>query len=109
MTILGLAESFKAMIGPGSVVGHNVDRKIADQTVCQQTKCRIICLWTPDISQLRIYRPPLSFAPVLMKDAQCAESKEKSIFPIFIFRGILKIHGELGCFEYKNDHKQKKK
>ena len=41
-------------------------------------------------SQLRICRTPspLSFARVSMKDAQCAESNEKSIFPIFRFWGI---------------------
>ena len=47
-----------------------------------------------------------------MKDAQCAESNEKSIFrffPIFNFRVFVKIHRKLGWFEYKNDHNSKNK
>ena len=30
-------------------------------------------------------RPPLSFDPIFMEDAQCAETNEKSIFPFLFF------------------------
>ena len=39
---------------------------------------------------------PLSFDPVSMNDAECGETNEKSIFPIFIFRVIVKVHRNLG-------------
>ena len=55
------------------------------------------------------YPLPLSFASVLMKDAQCAESNEKINFPFFIFRFIVKFHRNLDCFEYKNDRNSKNK
>ena len=38
------------------------------------------------LSQLRTCRPiPLSFDPIFMKDAQCAESNKKSIFRFLFF------------------------
>ena len=36
------------------------------------------------LSQVRICRHPLSFAPIFIKDAHSAESNEKSIF-LFLF------------------------
>ena len=45
---------------------------------------------------MQIPPPPLRFDPVQMKDAQCAESNKKSIFLIYIFRVIVKIHQKLG-------------
>ena len=37
------------------------------------------------LSEVRICRPPppLSFAPIFMKDTQCAESNEKSIYDFY--------------------------
>ena len=62
------------------------------------------------LSQLRICRhsppPLLSFDPTVIKDAQCAEMNEKSIF---IFRVVGKIYRKLGIFQYKNDHSSKNK
>ena len=66
---------------------QNVDGQNADQTVCQQTKCRIFIFllgsaphtWYFPAEDIQT-SPTLSFAPVLIEDAQCAESNEKSIF-----------------------------
>ena len=48
--------------------------------------------------------PPLSFYTTFMRDAQCAESNEKSISLFFIFRVIFKINRKFGWCQYKNDH-----
>ena len=57
------------------------------------------------LSQVRICRPPhLSFDPIFMEDAQCAETNEQSIFRSIFFWVIVKIHRKLG---YKNDHNSK--
>ena len=77
---------------------RNVDRQNTDQTVCQHTKCLILfgsSAPKPGISQLRICRPPpLSFDPVLMEDAQCAETNKKSV-NLFLFFGYREIHRKL--------------
>ena len=96
-------ENFKIRALDGEeimAVGHNVvrqnfDRPYADQTICRTDKMsadkmptrqfvniqNVDLFWgalppTAGISQLRICCP-LSFVPILMKDAQCAESNEK--------------------------------
>ena len=45
--------------------------------------------------------PPFSFSPIIMKDAKCVESNEKSIFRFLFFEFSWKMHRKLG---YKNDH-----
>ena len=69
---------------------QNVDRENADQTVLQNVKKIFVGTLppTPSIYQLRYFvtsSPPLSFAPIIMKDAQCAESDEKLIFRFLFF------------------------
>ena len=45
------------------------------------------------LSRVRICRPPsLSFAPALMKDAECAKLNEKSIYRSISFWVIVKTH-----------------
>ena len=86
-------------------------------TQCRQTKCRPDSLSTGKIVEflffvggstpLTGYFPtqdmqaapplPLSFAPVFMKDAQCAESNEKSIFR-FLFMSYRKNSSRIGVF-----------
>ena len=90
------------------VVGHNVDRQNADLTVCQQTKCRFFfvggyALNTGYFPTKDMQTPPLpfSFAPVLMKDAQCAESNEKSYFRFFQFL-VFEIWSSLEFFPTKD-------
>ena len=53
--------------------------------------------------------PALSVACVLMKDAQCAEFNEKSVFQFLFFELSLKFVENWDSFEYKNDHKLKNK
>ena len=45
--------------------------------------------------------PPLCFAPILMKDAQCAESNENKKFPIYIFSSYRENSSKID----KNEHK----
>ena len=52
---------------------------------------------------------PLSFTPVLMKDAQCSGSSEKSIFRFLYLSSYRKNSSTIGSFEYKYDHKSKNK
>ena len=53
--------------------------------------------------------PPFSFSPIIMKDAKCVESNEKSIFRFLFFELSWKFHQKLGCFEYNNNHNSKNK
>ena len=52
---------------------------------------------------------PLSFAPVLMKDAQCAESNEKNQFSEYYFTSCRENSLKIGSFEYKNSHNSENK
>ena len=91
---------------------HNVDKQNADQTVCQQAKCQQTNDFffvgdsapTSIISQLRICRltplPPefcSRFGSVLIRDAQCAESNEKSIVR-FLFLSYRENASKIGVF-----------
>ena len=62
-------------------------------------------IW-PDILDLQILAlpskdmqtlPQLSFDPIFMEDAQCAETNEKSIFRFLFFKLCWEIHRKLGC------------
>ena len=78
----------KKIVVGAQVVGHNVDRQNVER---QNVDRFFIFMHVTGISQLSISRPPtLSLAPVLMKDAKCAESNEKSIFRFLFFKLLWK-------------------
>ena len=83
---------------------QNIDRQNTDFFFGDMQNAKIPICITKDMQ----IPPALSFAPVLMQDAEGAELTEKSIFH-FLFFELLEIHRKLGCFKYKNDHNLKNK